>query len=90
MNARQRSRLTNINRVLIFALTLSGLLLDGLQLADPLCSMALFVWLWLPLCARLEAQLVHWIDCRHGRPDRTEHLRPCHSTNGTHHFGSLP
>ena len=49
MNARQRNRLMNLNRVLIFALTLGGLLLDGLQIADLLCTLALFVWLWLPL-----------------------------------------
>ena len=57
MNARQRNRLMNLNRVLIFALTLGGLLLDGLQMADLLCTLALFVWLWLPLCTRLEVHL---------------------------------
>ena len=45
MNARQRNRLMNLNRVLIFVLTLGGLLLDGLQIADLLCTLALFVWL---------------------------------------------
>jgi len=57
MNARQRNRLMNLNRVLILVLTLGGLLLDGLQIADPLCTLALFVWLWLPLCTRLEVHL---------------------------------
>jgi hypothetical protein len=57
MNARQRNRLMNLNRVLIFALTSGGLLLDGLQIADLLCTLALFVWLWLPLCTRLEVHL---------------------------------
>jgi hypothetical protein len=66
MNARQRSRLININRGLIFSLTLGGLLMDGLQLADLLCTLALFVWLWLPLCTRLEARLIQWIDTRPG------------------------
>lgn len=60
MNARQRSRLINTNRGLIFALTFSGMLMDGLQLADLPCTLALFVWLWMPLCTRLEAQLVRW------------------------------
>jgi hypothetical protein len=62
MNARQRNRLISINRVLIFALTLSGLLMDGPQLADLPCTLALLVWLWLPLCTRLELHLLHWID----------------------------
>ena len=72
MNARQRNRLININRVLILALTLSGLLMDGLQLADLPCALALFVWLWLPLCTRLEAHLLHWIDAKHRRTHRHE------------------
>jgi hypothetical protein len=66
MNARQRNRLINLNRALIFVLTLGGLLLDGLQIADLLCTLALFVWLWLPLCTRLEVRLLHRIDRKHG------------------------
>jgi hypothetical protein len=66
MNARQRSLLINLNRVLIVVLTLGGLLMDGLQPADLLCTVALFVWLWLPLCTRLEARLLHWVDGRRG------------------------
>jgi hypothetical protein len=62
MNARQRSRLMNMNRGLIFALTLGGMILDGPRISDLLCTLALFVWLWLPLCTRLEAQLLHWVD----------------------------
>ena len=61
MTTRQSNRLNNINRVLILALTMTGLLLDGLQLADLPCTLAVLVWLWLPLCARLEAHLLHWI-----------------------------
>lgn len=90
MNARQRSRLIHINRVLIFALTLSGLLLDGLQIADLLCTLALFVWLWLPLCARLEAQLLHWIAARHGRPGQRKPLLPFNPTTGISHYRSQP
>lgn len=59
MNARQRSHLININRAVIFALTFGGLAMDGLQFADLLCTTALFVWLWLPLCTRLETRLLH-------------------------------
>ncbi len=66
MSAKQRSRLINLNRVLIFALTVGGLLMDGLQLADLLCTLALIVWLWLPLCTRLESHLLHWVDGKHG------------------------
>ncbi|MGD8631439.1 MAG: hypothetical protein PVG72_12035 [Gammaproteobacteria bacterium] len=57
MNARQRNRLINLNRLLILMLTLVGLLMDGLQISDLLCTLALIVWLWLPLCTRLEVHL---------------------------------
>lgn len=72
MNARQHNRLININRMLILALTLSGLLMDGLQLADLPCTLALFVWLWLPHCTRLEAHLLHRLDAKHHRTHRRE------------------
>ncbi len=68
MNARQRSHLMNLNRVLIITLTLGGLLMDGLQFADLLCTVALFVWLWMPQCTRLEARLLHWADGSHRSP----------------------
>ena len=86
MNARQLNRLININRVLIFTLTTGGLLLDGLQLADLLCTLALFVWLWLPQCTRLEAHLLHWIDAKHGGDSRS--LLPCHSNHGVNPYRS--
>lgn len=66
MNAKLRSRLIKLNRVLIFVLTAGGLLMDGLQPADLLCTLALFVWLWLPLCTRVEAHLLHWVDGKRG------------------------
>ena len=66
MNARQHSLLIDLNRVLIVTLTLGGLLMDGLQLADLLCTFALFVWLWLPQCTRLEARVLHWVDGKRG------------------------
>lgn len=43
MNARQRSFLINLNRVLIFTLTLTGLLMDGFQRSDLPCTVALVV-----------------------------------------------
>lgn len=58
MSNKQRSLLSNFNRSVIFALTLLGLLLDGYQRADLPSTLALVVWLWLPLCARLEAKLL--------------------------------
>lgn len=85
MKACQHNRLININRVLILALTLSGLLMDGLQLADLLCTLALFVWLWLPLCTRLEAQMLQWMDDKHVRSDRHNHFLLCNPTNGKSH-----
>jgi hypothetical protein len=75
---------------MILALTLSGLLMDGLQLADLPCALALFVWLWLPLCTRLEAHLLLWIDGRHDRTDRHGPLLPCNPTNGINHYRSQP
>ena len=57
MSARQRNRLIHLNRALIFVLTLGGLLMDGLQISDLLCTLALVLWLWLPLCTRLEVHL---------------------------------
>jgi hypothetical protein len=61
MNAMHSSCLINLNRVLIFALTLAGLLMDGLQLSNLFCAIGLLMWLWLPLCTHLEARLLHWI-----------------------------
>jgi len=66
MSARQRNRLIHLNRALIFVLTLLGLLLDGLQIADLLGTLALVVWLWQPLCTRLESHLLYRIDGKHG------------------------
>jgi hypothetical protein len=66
MNAKHCSRLLNLNRVLIFVLTLVSLLMDGLQVADLFGTLALAVWLWLPLCTRLEAHLLHRIDGKNG------------------------
>jgi len=66
MNTRQRSFLVNLNRTLIFALSLVGLLLDGVQLADVPVSVALLVWLWLPQCTRMEASLMRWIGHKGG------------------------
>lgn len=66
MNAKQQYFLINLNRVLIFALTLSGLLMDGLQFADLLCTIALFVWLWMPLCTQIEAELLRWVGSKSG------------------------
>lgn len=67
MNARQRSFLVNLNRVLIFALSVAGLLMDGFQSADLPVTLALFVWLWLPLCTRLEAHLLARVSHKRSR-----------------------
>jgi hypothetical protein len=66
MNTRQHSFLVNLNRALIFALTLMGLLMDGMQLSDLPVSVALLVWLWLPLCTRIEASLVRRLSSEGG------------------------
>ena len=64
MSPRQRSFLVNLNRVLIFALTLTSLLMDGYQASDLVCTSALIVWLWLPLCTRIEANILRRIDTK--------------------------
>ena len=65
MNAKQHNRLLNTNRGLIFGLTTAGMLTDGLHIADLLCSLAVFVWLWLPFCTRLEVRMLDWLDGMH-------------------------
>lgn len=62
MNTRNHHRLTNVNRVLIFTLTLAGMVMDGIRFADVLCTVALFLWLWLPMCTRQEVHLLRWLE----------------------------
>jgi hypothetical protein len=61
MSIKRRSYLVNLNRVFIFALTLTGLLMDGYQASDLPCTFALIVWLWLPYCTRIEAKILKHI-----------------------------
>ncbi len=61
MNAKQRSFLVNLNRGLIFILAVTGLLMDGYQGSDLPSSFALVFWLWLPVCARIEANILNWV-----------------------------
>jgi len=64
MSAKQRNLLVNFNRVLILGLALAGLLMDGYQGADIPTALALLVWLWLAICARVEAKVLSRA-CRH-------------------------
>lgn len=61
MSNKQQSSLRNMNRVFIFILTVAGLLMDGYQTADVLCSFALVNWLWLPQCIKFEAKALRYI-----------------------------
>ena len=61
MSRKQRSYLSNVNRLIIFSLTVAGLLMDGFQSSDILCTIALIVWLWLPTCTRIEAKAIDFI-----------------------------
>ena len=61
MNTGQRSLLGNLNRGLILALTLTGLVMDGYQGSDLPCTFAVIVWLWLPLCTRIEANVLNQV-----------------------------
>ena len=62
MSRKQRSYLSNVNRLVIFLLTVSGLLMDGFQSADVPCTIALVIWLWLPTCTRIEAKAIDFIN----------------------------
>ena len=59
MSQKQQSYLSNMNRVIIFILSLSGLLMDGFQAADVFCTVALIFWLWLPLCTQIETNIIN-------------------------------
>ena len=61
MSRKQRSYLSNMNRMIIFSFTVVGLLMDGFQISDIPCTIALVVWLWLPLCTRIEAKAIDYI-----------------------------
>lgn len=58
MNTRARSLLVTINRVCVLILSLTGLLMDGIQPADLPSGIAIPVWPWLPLWARIEDGLL--------------------------------
>lgn len=60
MDGKQRNLLVNLNRLLIFALTLMGLLMDGCQASDLPVTLALVAWLWMALWTRMEAKLLNW------------------------------
>lgn len=61
MDGKQRNLLLNLNRLFIFALTLTGLLMAGLQASDLPVTLALMAWLWLALWTRMEARLLNWV-----------------------------
>lgn len=64
MSTKQRSLLTNLNRLVILALTEMGLLMDGCQLADVPVTIALLAWLWLSAFTRGEARFLGWLEGR--------------------------
>ncbi len=57
MTTKQRYQLTNINRLMIFSLTVVGLVMDWPQAADLFFSVASCIWLWMPGCMRMQVQL---------------------------------
>lgn len=69
MSSKQRNYLVNLNRVLIFTLTLVSLIMDGYQVSDLPCTFALIVWLWLPHCTRIEAKILKYISAIHDHPE---------------------
>jgi hypothetical protein len=61
MSRKQRSYLSNVNRMIILSLTVAGLLMDGFQYSDIPCTVALIFWLWLPTCTRIETKAIDYI-----------------------------
>lgn len=61
MSHKQQRYLSNMNRVIILLLSLPGFLMDGFQTADILCSIAVIIWLWLPYCIEIEANIINRI-----------------------------
>jgi len=59
MSIKQHKLLLNFNRALILGLAVAGLLMDGYQCADVPAILALFVWLWLAVCTRMEAKVLN-------------------------------
>ena len=74
MTTKQRSFLVNFNRVLILALTLTGLLMDGYQHSDLPVTLALGIWLWLAVCTRMEAKILNLVR-HHPASSRTRDVR---------------
>ena len=64
MSSKHRSYLGTINRMVIFSLSVAGLLMDSFQPADVPFTVALIVWLWLPLCTRFEARAIDFISMK--------------------------
>ncbi len=56
MNAQRRIQIIYFNRLVILALTVFGLAMDGFNVSDLVFLLASFVWLWMPDCVRLEAK----------------------------------
>ena len=56
MTTQKRNQMMSFNRLLILALTATGLAMDGLQCSDPIFLAASFLWLWMSDCVRIEAQ----------------------------------
>ncbi len=83
MTTKQRSILVNFNRVLIFALTLTGLLMDGYQNSDLPVTLALGIWLWLAVCTRMEANILSRAR-QHPASSRNRGVR-LRRTAGAHH-----
>lgn len=58
MSYKQRSFFTQINRLMVLMLSLTGLLMDGYDGSDLVFASTLVIWLWLPHCTRIEAQIL--------------------------------
>ena len=83
MTTIQRSILVNFNRVLIFALTTTGLLIDDYQHSDLPVTLALGIWLWLAVCTRMEAKILNRAR-HHPARSRNRDVR-LRRTAGAHH-----
>lgn len=57
MEQRRRQFLMQLNRVAILVLSVFGMSMDGFEAADAVLALALVIWLWMPLCIKLESRV---------------------------------
>lgn len=60
----EKNLIHNVNRVLVCALSVAAMTMDGLQVSDAPLIASLIMWLSLAECDALEGQLLDWLQSR--------------------------